>query len=979
MLVPFISFGQRSISGTVISGNDQEPLIGVNVLIKGTSDGTITDIDGFYELEMPAGYDSLQFSFIGFTPITLFVGNSTTLDVEMYEASTLIDEIVVIGYGKIKKSDLTGAVGSVKSEELKKVPNANPLQALQGKISGLQVLSANGDPGSTPIVRLRGITTLNDNNPIVVIDGVISEVSAMSLINSNDIESVEVLKDASATSIYGSRGASGVIIITTKKGVVGQKRVSVSIDQGFESVANQIDVMTGREFATYVNEITPGTYNNLDVLPDVNWQDLIFNKNTPITSANLSVSGANETANYYFGLGYFGQQGVLPKSDLNRITAKLNTGFSLTKDLNIGFDLSMALRDKDNAPGVVNSALRSWPISSPFQDDGVTFAEVQGAGNPLAAIEYSNSRTKGLQGIGNLYSTLSFLKHFTAKSSFQFDFGTNQSRSFVPQYFVAPLQQNEMSDLSLGYSNNSRIIWENTLSYDRSFDVHNVSAIVGYSVQDESGEFLSGATENLLRESEDFWYINAGQEDLETVSNNGFRNTLISYLGRINYSYDSRYLFTATFRRDGSSKFGENNKYGNFPSFALGWNVSREEFWPADMIINNLKLRASWGKIGNERIGGNSQYSLISSGVDAVFGTDEAIHSGATYTSGGNPSLRWEETVQTDIGFELGLLNDKFTAEVDYYIKNTEDILVSLEPVGYTGVGSFQSIVFNAATVKNTGLEWSLAYRGNAGQFRYRVGVLGSTISNEVTNIGEDIGADSLLVSGDLGNGQQVSRTAVGRPIGFFYGYNVVGVFQNEGELSSLPRLFGQRVGDLRYEDINGDGKISGDDRTMIGSSIPDLIFGFNAEIGYKSFELSADFQGQVGSDIYNGKQAIRFALLNYEDKFNNRWTGEGSTNEHPIASAGGTNFIPSSYFVEDGSFIRLRSLTLRYEVPPDLLDRFKLSNAQVYVRGTNLFTATAFTGYSPDLGASDATSGVIDRGAYPITKVYSIGLSVSF
>jgi TonB-linked SusC/RagA family outer membrane protein len=890
----------------------------------------------------------------------------------------MIDEVVVIGYGKIKKSDLTGSVGSIKSDELKKIPNANPLQALQGKISGLQVLSANGDPGSTPIVRLRGITTLNDNNPIVVIDGVISDVSAMNLINSNDIESVEVLKDASATAIYGSRGAAGVIMITTKKGTIGQKRVSVSIDQGFESVANQIDVMTGREFATYVNEITPGTYNNLDVLPDVNWQDLIFNQHTPITSANLSVSGANENANYYFGLGYFGQQGVLPKSDLNRITAKLNTGFNLAKNLDIGFDLSMALRDKNNAPGVINSALRSWPINDPYLEDGVTFAEVQGAGNPLAAIEYSNSRSKGLQGIGNLYGTFSFLEHFTAKSSFQFDFGTGQSRGFVPQYFVAPLQQNETSDLSISYNNNSRLIWENTISYDRTFDKHSISGLAGYSVQDESGEFLSGSTENLLREDEEFWYINAGQEDLENVSNSGFRNTLISYLGRINYAYDSRYLLTITFRRDGSSKFGENNKYGNFPSVALGWNISREAFWTTK-FINNLKLRASWGKIGNERIGGNSQYSLISSGVDAVFGTDEAINPGATYTSGGNPNLRWEETAQTDIGFELGLMEDKFTAEVDYYIKNTKDILVSLEPVGYTGVGSFQSIVFNAATVKNTGLEWSFAYRDKAGPFRYRVGLLGSTISNEVTDIGEDIGADSLLVSGDLGNGQQVSRTAVGRPIGFFYGYQVVGVFQNEGELSSLPRLFGQRVGDLRYEDINGDGKIDGGDRTMIGSSIPDLLFGFNAEIGYKSFELSADFQGQIGSDIYNGKQAVRFALLNYEDKFNNRWTGEGSTNAHPIASAGGTNFIPSSYFVEDGSFIRLRSLTLRYDVPSFLLERWKISTAQVYVRGTNLFTATKFTGYSPDLGASDATSGVIDRGSYPITRVYSVGLNVSF
>lgn len=977
LILSFNSFGQNTYNGKLTDIDTGEPLIGVSIYIAASDQGTLSDIDGLFSLLANPG-DEVEISYIGYKSQIITLSSETNLDIQMTVNSELIDEVVIIGYGTQKKSDLTGSIASVKAEDIVSVPSSNAMQALQGKVSGLQILSTSGDPGAAPVVRLRGITTLNNNNPIAVIDGVISDIGAVSLLNPNDIASMEVLKDASATAIYGSRGAAGVVIVTTKRGETGKNRVNISIEQGIESVANKIDVMDSREFATYINGISPGTYNNLDNLPNTDWQDLIFQDNTRITNINASVSGGNEASNFYFGLGYFGQEGILPKSGLERLTAKLNSGYKISNHVDIGFDLSASLSDKSNAPGVINTALRAWPIESPFLEDGVTYADVNG-GNALAAINYTNSKTDRLRGLGNFYARVKFLKNFTYKSSIQFDLSESKTRSFSPTFFVGPLQQNEINDLSYGSNSNSTLIYENTISYDNTFGLHSFNVLAGYTAQDSKGENLSGSTEGLIREDPLFWYLNAGQNDLESVSNGFERNTLLSYLGRVNYTYDSRYLLTGSFRRDGSSRFGVNNKYGNFYSAAVGWNISNEDFFPTDGIFNRLKFRTSYGTIGNERIPGSAQYALVTTGADAVFGPNEEINPGATFNGGGNPNLKWETTAQFNVGFDIGLLDDKLVAEIDYFQKNTSDILVPLEPIGYTGIGSFRSIFFNAADVTNKGIEWNISYRNKINNWSYEIGVLGSTLSNEVTNIGEGFGADSLLVGGDLGNGQQVARSAVGFPIGYFYGYEVEGVFQSEEELASSAILFGQQPGDLKYRDINQDGKISGADRTQIGSSIPNLIYGFNVNIGYKNFGLTADFQGQSGNDIYNGKQAIRFTTLNYEDKYNNFWTGPGSTNEDPRPSQGGNNFLPSSYYVEDGSFLRLRTITLSYDFSSKLLDKAHLESASLYVRGTNLFTATSFTGYSPEIGAGSAVDGVIDRGVYPVTRIITLGLNANF
>lgn len=971
---------QNTVKGSVTSSADGEPLPGVNIAIKGSNTGTITDIDGNYLISVNPS-DTLVFSFIGYTTQEILVGQQTTVNVILEEDYLLINEVVVVGYGTLRRSDLTGAVSSVGEEEMTQVSLADPVQALQGRVAGMQVLNSSGDPGSAPIIRLRGITTLNNNNPLFVVDGVIIDVaqessgSSLDFINSNDIKSVEVLKDASATAIFGARGSNGVIIITTKQGQKGEAKISFSAEEGWESVSHKIELMNSREFATYINDMSPGTFNNLDALANVDWQDEVFNENTSIRNYNLSFSGANESVNYYTSFGYYYQEGVLPKSDLQRVTGRLNLDFQAKEWVKLGVNLNIAHYDKQNAPGVVNTAYRAWPTDEPRDANG-NFQEVMGGGNALASIEYSNSSRNTLRTLGNLYAEFKIIEGIKFKSGIQYDGDFTKERSFTPQYYVAPLQQNETSDINKEFRYSYQWVWENTLSFNKVWGVHRVDAVVGYTSQERQNEYIKGHTENLLRNDELFWYLAGGDltADEATLDNQGKHSAITSMLFRLNYVLSDKYLFTVTGRRDASSNFGRNNRAGFFPSAALGWNIYEENFFPLKDVFNKVKIRASWGVVGNEKIDYLDQYGTIGIGNGAVFNDD--LVPGATYTSAGNPDLKWEETEQYNIGAEFSVLNSRLNTEFDYYVKNSSDILVDLNPLGYQGYGAFEKYRANAADVQNKGFEFNVSWQDDIGDFSYQIGFNGSTVKNEVTGLG-DIGADSVIVAGDLGNGQQVTRTVVGQPIGFFYGYEIVGVFQNADQVANTPSLVDQSVGDFIYADNNGDGVINDNDKIYLGSPIPDFIYGINGEVGYKGVKLGFNFQGQMGNKIYNGKATIRFAQLNYEKRFTEHWTVSNPTNEHPKASAGGSNFFPSRYYIEDGSFLRLRTLTLSYDFPKRLLNKAKLNTARVYVRANNLFTITDFSGYSPDIGSS-ALDGVIDMGRYPQTCIYSVGMNLS-
>ena len=977
-------FSQLSIKGKVTDEKNL-PVPGVTVQVKNTFRGTVCDVDGAYTI-IASPNDTLVFSMIGMGPQTVPVNGKTTIDIKMLEVSQALGEVVVIGYGTVKKSDLTGSVAGIKSAELMKITSLNPEQGLQGKVTGVQVTSTSGAPGAIPSVRIRGVGTFNNSSPIFVVDGVI--IDDISFLNAEDIASMDILKDASSTAMYGSRGANGVIIVTTKTGKKGEGKAAFTYsgEYSMQVLSKKIDLLSGKEYATVVNEIIP-TYNNIDLVPNTDWQSLIFHP-ASIQSHQLSASGASESTQYYVSVGYFKQEGIVDKSSYERVTFKLNNSYSLTKNIKLGNFITVTPYSQQNAPNVTYSAYRARPDLIPYNPDG-SFAEVYNVGNPLADLLYSNNFNKGVRGVGNLFAEAAILKNFKLKTSFGVDAGYNQSTSFAPAYYVSSQQQNLLNSLNKGESHNINWLWENTLSFNRQFGIHSIDAVAGYTMQNATSESFGMAGKNIIRTSPNFWYFNPNYiydptnnvNTISSISNSVDPNlfySMISYLFRINYTYNSKYLLTATFRRDGSSKFRAANRYGNFPSFAAGWVVSKEEFMKNVEAISNLKVRASWGIIGNDKIPYDRQYSLTQTML-AVLGNPPSANSATTYSVSGNPDLKWESTKQFDAGLEVAVFNSKLSGEFDYYNRVTDDILIPLSTPDYLGNGQGAKVSFNAASVKNTGLESKISWKDKIGEFFYNISILGSTLHNEVLKVGGSSGIDSVLFGGYLGNGIPVTQSRVGLPIGAFYGYKTNGVFQNAAELSAYPHLSTAVPGDLRFVDMNNDGKIDGKDRTYIGSPIPKFILGFNFDGSYKGFDFSFDIQGVYGNKIFNAKEVVRPDPYNWEKHVLGAWTGPGTSNTEPRASYGGNNYLPSDKFVQDGSFTRLRNVTLGYTLPSSLTKKISISQLRVYVKGSNIFTLAKFTGYTPEIGSNDVLSNGIDYGTYPVTSVYSFGVNLTF
>lgn len=969
------------VTGTVSDAVTKELLVGATVVVPGTNRGAVTNIDGAFAITLSAGDAQLRITYEGYKAQVINIAGRDRIDILLEEDAALLEELVVVGYGKQKKSDLTGAVSSVRGADLVKIPSLSPEQALQGKVAGVQISSPSGAPGAVPVIRVRGVGTFNNASPIFVVDGVI--LDNISFLNSADIASMEVLKDASATAIYGSRGANGVILVTTKQGKLdqGKPTFAFSAEQSMQRIAKKIDLLNGKEFGAYVNDVVNGTYNNLDALPNTDWQDLVF-RTAPLGNYQFSVSGASDRQQYYVGVGLFSQQGIIEKSGYDRLSIQMNNSYKLTNRVRIGNTLTIAPFRQKNAPNVTYAAYRAQPVIKPFNPDG-SFAEVPGVGNPLADLAYNNNESRGFRSVGNAFAEAELLKGLVLRSTFGVDYNTAEGRAFTPVFYVSPQQLNEINDLNINNFRSFNWLWENTLNYRfQKGENHRFDVLGGYTMQRLRSLILNIAAQNVISDREDLWYINSNNVNPNSIFHGVDPNqnySLLSYLFRVNYTLKEKYLLTATFRRDGSSKFIKANRWGNFPSFALGWNLHRESFLESNPVISNLKLRASWGQIGNEKISYLDQYALIVNGVNAVFGRSEGLVAGASFGKNGNPDIRWETTTQSDAGLELGLWDDKVTAELDYYHRLTDDILVELSTPGYTGNGQGVKVRYNAASVVNQGIEFNTAYNGRAGAVKYRISALGSTVSNRVRSVGGSSGVDSTLVGGFLGNGQTVTLSKEGQPIGAFFGYETRGVFQNQAQLDNTPHLSTAGVGDLIYADRNGDGQITTADRVFLGSGIPRFIYGFAGEIFWKRLDVAIDFQGQTGDKIYNGKNAVRPDLYNFEATVLDRWTADGSSNKEPRATTGGYNWIPSDRFIQNGSFLRLRSLTLGYTFAGDWLRRAHLREGRVYLRGTNLWTLTRYTGYSPEIGSGDVLSAGIDYGVYPITAVYSAGFNFTF
>jgi len=1002
LFFPVQVFSQKTITGTVTDQNNL-PLPGVNIFVKGTMQGTISDLDGNYTIE--AGFsDSLVFSMVGMLSETILVGNQSVINVNLQEEVTELGEIVVIGYGTVRKSDLTGSVASVKGSDIAKFIAANPEQGLQGKVTGVQVTSTTGAPGTAPAVRIRGVGTFNNSSPIYVVDGVI--LDNISFINNSDIESMEVLKDASATAIYGSRGANGVILITTRKGGAGDAKPSVTYngEYGIQHLTKKIDLLSGREFGIISNEINPGTYNNVDLLPNTDWQDLVF-RDAPIQTHQLSATGASERVQYYFSLGYFDQEGIIEKSSYERFTVKLNNTYLISQNLKLGNNITIAPHWQQNAPNVTYTVYRAQPVLVPYYDDG-SFGVVYNVGNPLAELNYSNDFNKQTRGVGNIFAEANFLKEaLSLRSSFGIDAFYRKATTFTPAYTVynpdgtESQQKNELSVLTKTAEDNLTWLWENTLNLFLEPGKHTIDFVAGFTAQNSLSEKTGIQGKNIIRNDENFWYINSGSYLYDQVNgvhtlgyfspanltsapngvNPDVNYSMISFLSRINYTYDGRYILTATFRRDGSSKFTAKNRFSDFPSFAAGWNISKERFMLDNTFISNLKIRGSWGIIGNEKIPYLDRYAVVGSGLVTIFGTTQVANPSATYSKNGNPDLVWESTRQTDLGLEIGVLKNKLTGEFDYYHRVTEDILVELSTPGHLGNGQGQKIRYNAGSVLNTGFEGMITWRGQAGNFRYNIGVLGTTVHNEVLEIGGSEGIDSVLFGGYLGNGIPVTQSRVGYPIGAFYGYKTNGVFQRDEDLEVYPHDAQAGVGDLRFVDVTEDRVINGNDRTFIGSPIPKFIYGFNFSAEYAGFDFSFEIQGQIGNKIFNGKEVVRPDPYNFEQRVIDRWTGTESTNVNPRASFGGYNYIPSDYFIQDGSFLRFRNILIGYTFPQQIASKIRTQIIRIYLKGSNLYTITKFTGYTPEIGATSVLDNGIDNGTYPIPAVYSAGINLTF
>ncbi len=981
LLLPGLALAQNILTGRVAGTDAPEGLPGAAVMVNGTSRGAATGADGTFSLNLQPGDTAVRVSYLGYTTQVIGLAGRTTLDVTLAPNLNLQDEVVVVGYGVQRRSDVTGAVSSLRGPALTSVPNQNAVQALQGRVTGVQIASPSGEPGANPVVRIRGVGTFSaaGNDPLYVVDGTF--MTDISSINPADIESIEVLKDASAAAIFGVRGANGVIVVTTKRGQAGKTTINFSTEVGAQTIPNLIPLLDGRQFAQLTNEIGVTNYNNIDRLPNTDWQRQVFRTTSPVQTHQFSVSGGSNVGTAFFSVGYFRQDGMVPNSYFERFTIRSNNTLNVAKWWTVGNNLTITPNTNRSVPPVYLTAYRADPTIAVRNDTTGRYNEVPTYGNPVADIEYNSyNYRRGLNGVGNVFSEFKLPYGLRYRANFGFDLNFDRGTIYTPIFFVSAAQSNTITRLATSRNTRSNLLVDNLLYWTRSFGKHNLDALVGYSQYRNFSLGLSANGQQLLAGDPSGYYLNTGIVVAGGAQEGAQENRLNSVLGRLNYNYDSRYLFTATIRRDASSLFGAANRSAVFPSVALGWVVSREAFMANVSAISNLKLRASAGRLGNQAVDAGSQnarFNLINAQTPVVFGAGDLVFQGASLNRISNPDIRWETTTSQNLGLEVGLWNNRLVVEADYYRRTTDGILAELPLPLFSG-SPVRTVLVNAAKVRNTGIEFAATWRDNIGAVGYRLGVLGTTVRNEVLSMGNVGQSGSFIAAGGL-EGSFITRTQVGRSIGDFYGWNFIGVFQNQAEIDGYPSFAGTRPGDAKFEDVNRSGRINDSDRVFMGSPIPKFVFGFNLGASYKGFDLQADFQGQTGNMIYNGKEVIRPGLANFEERWADRWTPDNPTNSLPRATVSGANFLPSQLFLQKGDFLRLRTLTLSYRLPQPLQDRLKAQGISVFVRGTNLFTLTQFTGYSPEIGDSNALSAGIDLGRYPITRVISGGVNVSF
>ncbi len=961
LLLPALLLAQVRITGKVQDGVTLEPIIGANIRVQGATTATATDVEGNFTLSVPDANAIININYTGYTDLAVPLSGRTTLLIDLLENTNLINEVVVVGYGVQRKSDLTGAIGTVKAKDIERIPTASVEQALQGKIAGVYVSPASGEPGRGAVIRIRGTGTLNNSSPLFVVDGMLLDDA--SFVNPQDVASIEVLKDASATAIYGNRGANGVIIITTKRGIAGKKAAfSFNSYYGTQEIARKLPLANAAQFAQMYNELKDNTY-----FPDpqalgtgTDWQDEVF-RTAPMANAQLGIGGIWKKLNYNVSGNYFNQEGILKETGFNRYTGRVNLEYPIHKQVRIGANLTGSNERRDNVGGnVLGGIYRIPPVFGPRDSTGAfsdpTFFG-QSIGNPAADIFYKNDQNdKVNRYVGTVYAAWTFWKNFTFKTNYGFDRRNEWLYRFEPVFKVTSAQLNNEERTSRDTVRERTWLLENTLSYNKDWEKLRLGAVVGQTAQEYT-----------------FFRRNTVNRILQPNGETRRDRAMLSYLGRVNATYLDRYLLTASLRADGSSRFARSNRWGYFPSVALGWNVAQEPILQGQKVFDRIKLRASWGVTGNDRIQDYPSLGIISDELYASF--NDTVQAGATLVNYANAGVRWETTEQTDFGLELAVLQGRLSAEIDWYRRFTYDILSDLPIPDYVGSGSNPFV--NAAQVENTGWDFTLQWRESRRKFGYNFTAIYSPVQNKVLKLND---GKSEIFDARTAQGDFATRTVVGLPIGAFYGYQTDGIFQNQEEITAGPKFGSEKPGDFRFKDLNADGKLDAQDRTYLGSPIPTVTYGFSAGVELFGFDVAADFFGVHGNKVVNAKAVARFDTPNWETLwYEGRWTGEGTSTTVPRVTNGGHNYRMSDFLVEDGSFFRLRSVVLGYSLPQQWGKRLGISKARIYGSGTNLWTRQSYSGFTPEFPNDSAFRAGMDYLNYPMAKTLLFGLDIGF
>lgn len=997
----------KELSGTVIN-EDGTPLIGATVQLKGSSIGAITNDQGNFNITVPDDAEILVISYIGYFAKEIAIGNQTEFSITLEENVSVLDEVIVTGYGTQSRASVTSAIDKISGDEINNIPVVNVTQAVQGRSAGL-VVTNQGAPGQDPIIRIRGLTSPNNNNPLIVIDGI--PAGGLNAINPNDVESVEVLKDASAAAIYGSRASGGVILITTKRGQAGAPRVSFDSYVGVQSAANRLDLLNTDQ---YIEIMTEQQQNGgLPVPPrfddgsirntSIDYQDEVF-RTAPIQNYTLGISGGTQDARYLVSLNYFNQEGIVLNNDFERYSARINTDFKLWDRVSIGQNLVMSYTQSNNVANQGGRAIfehvtKFAPYLVPRDPNnlggfnGPDQIDNNDAENPVRVLQLADNESRTIKTLGNVYADVEIIPGLNFRTSIGVDLAISRNFNFRPAFFDGDFHNDELASLNENRTTFFSPVWTNTLTFDRSFGEHKIGAIAGYEVQDFTVETLGGQGTNALTSD----LQTPGSVENDVVTGGTFEDGLISYFGRINYEYAGRYLFQAALRRDGYSRFGPNNKWGIFPSVSVGWNIAREPFFESVNAVSNLKLRASWGETGNNNALGRYEYQpTVQTDFTYNFGPGGEQVFGSTIPGLANEALKWETTTMTNVGLDLGFFGDALTFSAEYYRNETEDILLSVPLPASLGLD--RNVRVNAGDIESSGFEFTLGLKNKTGPFQWSIDANFATQDNEVVSLGT-----GNPINGRAWQGDVLTRVEEGQPIYYFWGWEVDRIFQAsdfnpDGSLNDgIPSQTNAAPGDIKFKDIAGapdengnptgpDGVIDNNDRTNLGSPIPTYTYGLNATLNWKNFDLAIFFQGVGGNQIYKAyaywTQGMT-RVFNGEQVLMDRWTPNNTNTDVPRAVSGdpNRNARASDRFIDDGDYLRLKTVTLGYSLGQGTLPW--VSNLRIYVNAQNLLTFTGYDGYDPEVsvfqGANFNNAFGIDLGQLPQARTFTIGIQAGF